>query len=51
MPKEFLDGSEILYNVEHVFEDEDGRELRKTPIKVNGETVWVDCVPQVVNLS
>ena len=39
-------GSEIQYNVEHVFE-EDGREVRKMPIKVNGETLWVDCVPQV----
>ena len=38
-------GSEIQYNVEHVFE-EDGREVRKMPIKVNGATLRVDCVPQ-----
>ena len=36
-----------MYNVEHVFEDEDGRQFRKMPIKVNGERFWVDCVPQV----
>ena len=43
----FPKGSEIQYNVEHVFEDMDGRELRKMPIKMNEETLWVDCVPQV----
>ena len=44
-PQQQQTGSEIQYNVEHVFE-EDGREVRKMPIKVNGETLWVDCVPQ-----
>ncbi len=34
----------IQYNVEHVFE-ENGREVRKMPILVNGQTMWVDCVP------
>ena len=34
-----------MYNVEHVFE-EDGREVRKMPIKVNGDAIWVDCMPQ-----
>ena len=42
-----------MYNEEHVFK-EDGRQVRKMPIKVNGDTLWVDsrivervdCVPQ-----
>ena len=38
--------SEIAYNVEHVF-NENGREVRKMPIKMGEETLWVDCVDQV----
>ena len=44
-------GSEILYNIEHIFQEEDGRVVRKMPIKVNGATLWVDCVPQVPQVS
>ena len=38
--------SEIAYNVEHVF-NENSREVRKMPIKMGEETLWVDCVDQV----
>jgi hypothetical protein len=38
-------GAEIAYNVEHVF-NENGREVRKMPIKMGDETIWVDCVDQ-----
>jgi hypothetical protein len=34
--------SEIAYNVEHVF-NENSREVRKMPIKMGEETLWVDC--------
>ena len=34
----------IAYDVEHVFV-ENGREVRKMPVLVNNETVWVDCIP------
>ena len=30
---------EIVYNVEHVF-SENGREVRKMPIKMGNETIW-----------
>ena len=39
--------NEIQYNVEHVF-NENGREVRKMPIKLDNETIWVDCVDQVI---
>ena len=32
----------IAYDVEHVFK-EDGKEVRKTPVLINNETVWVEC--------
>ena len=51
----------IAYNVEHVFKDENGREVRivkkcsfslqriaqvrKMPVEIEGETIWVECVP------
>merc|ERR1719447_151125 len=35
----------IAYNVEHVFKDENGREVRKMPVDIDGETIWVECVP------
>jgi len=35
----------IAYNVEHVFKDENGREVRKMPVEIDGETIWVECVP------
>jgi hypothetical protein len=35
----------IAYNVEHVFMDENGREVRKMPVEIEGETIWVECVP------
>jgi hypothetical protein len=34
---------QILYNVEYLFH-EDGKEVRKVPIEMNGETIWVECV-------
>ena len=34
--------SEIQYNIEHVFE-ENGKQVRKMPINLNGQTIWVDC--------
>jgi hypothetical protein len=39
----FVTPTEIAYNVEHVF-NENGREVRKMPIKMGDETIWVDCV-------
>ena len=39
------DGSEFLYNVEHIFE-EDGKIVRKMPIKIGNETMWVETVNQ-----
>lgn len=39
----FVAPAEIAYNVEHVF-NENGREVRKMPIKMGDETIWVDCV-------
>ena len=41
-------GQEIAYNVEHVFM-ENGKEVRKMPVLINGETVWVECVNNVQN--
>ena len=35
----------VAYNVEHVFVDENGRQVRKMPVEINGETIWVECVP------
>ena len=35
----------IQYNIEHVF-NENGKEVRKMPVEINGETVWVDVVDQ-----
>lgn len=37
------ENSEVLYNVEHLFE-EDGKMVRKMPIKVGDETIWVETV-------
>ena len=34
----------IAYDVEHVFV-ENGKEVRKMPVLINKETVWVECVP------
>ena len=34
----------IAYDVEHVFV-ENGKEVRKMPVLINGDTVWVECVP------
>lgn len=34
---------QILYNVEYIFE-EDGKQVRKVPIEMNGQTIWVECV-------
>jgi hypothetical protein len=35
--------NEIAYNVEHVF-TENGKVVRKMPIKMGEETIWVDCM-------
>jgi len=43
-PQQMNTGEKIAYNVEHVF-IEDGREVRKMPVEINGETIWVECVP------
>merc|ERR1719397_835737 len=43
----------IAHNVEHVFL-ENGRGVRKMPVQINNETIWVECVPrdsQVKNSS
>jgi len=40
-------GQDIAYNVEHVF-IENGREVRKMPIKMNNQTIWVDCVSELM---
>ncbi len=37
--------AEIQYNIEHVFE-ENGKKVRKMPINLNGQTIWVDCAEQ-----
>ena len=34
----------IQYNIEHVFNDEQGNEVRKMPVMINNSTVWVDVV-------
>ena len=34
---------QIVYNVEYLFE-EDGKEVRRMPIEMNGQTIWVECV-------
>ena len=47
--QQFLVQSEIQYNVEHVF-NENGRQVIKMPIKMDNETIWVDCVDQVTLL-
>ena len=39
-----LNPANIAYDVEHVFV-ENGKEVRKMPVLINGETVWVECVP------
>eukprot|EP00092_Neocalanus_flemingeri_P016495 GFUD01017849.1.p1 GENE.GFUD01017849.1~~GFUD01017849.1.p1 ORF type:complete len:1547 (+),score=557.86 GFUD01017849.1:282-4922(+) len=39
-----INNEKIAYNVEHVF-IENGREVRKMPVEINGETIWVECVP------
>ena len=36
---------QILYNVEYIF-DEDGKQVRKVPIEMNGQTIWVECVEE-----
>ncbi|CAF2740676.1 Signal-induced proliferation-associated 1-like protein 3,Signal-induced proliferation-associated 1-like protein 1,Signal-induced proliferation-associated protein 1,Signal-induced proliferation-associated 1-like protein 2 [Lepeophtheirus salmonis] len=36
--------NEIAYDVEHIFM-ENGREVKKMPIKFGDKTIWVDCVP------
>ena len=33
--------NEIAYDVEHIF-NENGREVRKMPIKMGDDTIWVD---------
>ena len=40
----------IAYDVEHVFK-EDGKEVRKMPVLINGETVWVECVPNAASVE
>merc|ERR1719369_309672 len=40
-----MNSENIAYNVEHVFKDEYGKEVRKMPVEINGETIWVECVP------
>ena len=37
--------NEIHYNIGHVFE-ENGKKVRKMPINLNGQTIWVDCAEQ-----
>ena len=39
-----MNNDKIAFNVEHVFV-EHGREVRKMPVEINGETIWVECVP------
>jgi len=41
---------QIVYNVEYLFE-EDGKEVRKVPIEMNGETIWVESVGGVESLG
>ena len=36
----------VMLNVEHVFTDKSGKQVRKMPVDINGETVWVECVDQ-----
>ena len=43
-PQQMNNSEKIAYNVEHVF-IENGREVRKMPVEINGETIWVECVP------
>jgi len=43
-PQQMNNTEKIAYNVEHVF-IENGREVRKMPVEINGETIWVECVP------
>jgi hypothetical protein len=31
--------------VEYIF-DEDGKQVRKVPIEMNGQTIWVECVEE-----
>jgi len=33
----------IAYNVEHVFKDKNGREVKRIPVKIGGETIWGEC--------
>jgi len=37
--------NEIQFNIEHVFE-ENGKKVRKMPIRIPGQTIWVDCAEQ-----
>ena len=37
--------NEIRFNIEHEFE-ENGKKVRKMPINLNGQTIWVDCAEQ-----
>ena len=36
--------AKLAYDVEHVFL-ENGKEVRRMPVLINKETVWVECVP------
>ena len=40
----------IAYDVEHVFV-ENGKEVRKMPVLINKETVWVECVPNTPSVE
>lgn len=46
MPSAQQPQSEIAYNVEHVF-TENGKTVRKMPILMGDQTIWVDCVTSV----
>jgi len=39
-----INNEKIAYDVEHVF-IENGREVRKMPVEIEGKTIWVECVP------
>ena len=37
--------NEIQFNIVHVFE-ENGKKVRKMPINLNGQTIWINCAEQ-----
>ena len=36
----------VVYDVEHVWTDESGKQVRQMPVLIDGKTVWVECVDQ-----